>query len=791
MLISPPFLPAARAGESDTEWIARAMPVPIDCAIGTYAPEGSFPVSSYMQWHNGVHCTAPHEDGQHLPVRAVADGTVVFVAPPVPANKDSAHPQNYPPQAQNRFGWTDNGCVAIRHTTDIGATGGVPTRITYFSLSMHLRTIADGQPDAKGKAMPWKVGDRIYRKDAIGEPGEIMGVEGRLHFEICCDEANLEKIIGRPVRWEEDEKFAVPKADGRTDAVFGSVFIRLPDTTPTHATEPTDPVRKATGAQPLGAEQWVEIRYDKGRSYISCRDALGKPIGTPPAVQLEVADFEYDMYELAGDRHAAYLAKGGLLKSSPSGWYELLRFGRNLGPDPLPVDAAHWRQIPTAKGNVWADLNAVGTFKFSEADFLPVMGWNCFGDDPNPNDQRCDSIELKRLIRDRDPENETRMTREALCKRIAKDFVREKLRKVICKFPTEWDRAMVAKRYSWIREPKEDFGMDDQGNWDRFMRHCDATTFSDLPDELKKANWRFHPVEFIGVMRRCGWLSLEELSQLIPVSALRFGKNKATGITGHLWELISIKSLSPQNRFLINHQISLNRTTRKYGIVSRMRQASFFGNSAQETTWFGAPVETGGSTYWYSPWYGRGFLQLTHPGNYFMYWQWRGRSVPTSLSTALVSASRMEATKKPSRRSSVAMSDMNFPGLTQEIINWRAQVEGRSSYAGDAEAYYAPSDSAGCYWISLKTSAYADKPHLLERIQVVTVNGAGTKTYYRSQSFWQASAAVNLPSAINQTNFIGLNGFDSRCSGYGWALKILTEVKFPDVNGFIKLITPE
>lgn len=791
MLISPPFLPAARAGESDTEWIARAMPVPIDCAIGTYAPEGSFPVSSYMQWHNGVHCTAPHEDGQHLPVRAVADGTVVFVAPPVPANKDAAHPQNYPPQAQNHFGWTDNGCVAIRHTTDIGATGGVPIRITYFSLSMHLRTIADGQPDAKSKAMPWKVGDRIYRKDAIGEPGQIMGVEGRLHFEICCDETNLEKIIGRPARWEEDEKFAVPKADGRTDAVFGSVFIYLPVKTPTNATEPTDPVQRATGAQPLGVEQWVEIRYDKGRSYISCRDALGKPIGAPPAVQLEVADFEYDMYELAGDRHAAYSAKGGLLKSSPSGWYELLRLGRNLGPDPLPVDAAHWRQIPTAKGNVWADLNAPGTFKFSEADFLPVMGWNCFGDDPTPDDQRCDSIELKRLIRDRDPENETRMTREALCKRIAKDFVREKLRKVICKFPTEWDRATVAKRYSWIRNPKEDFGMDDQGRWDLFMRHCDAITFSDLPEELKKANWRFHPVEFIGVMRRCGWFDRSELTQLIPAGAIRYGKDNKTGIKDELWESIQKMNTNVENQLPALHYLALNRSMRKYGISNPMRKSSFAGNSVHETMWLRTAVENGGTTYWYTPWHGRGFLQLTHASNYFSYWRWRGRSFPPTLETALLKTTKLEMAKQPSSRNKNALADVNFPELTPEIIKWRFHIEAHSSFSQDQESVFAPSDSAGFYWALLRMASFADATHALERVAVSTINGAGQKIYYRSQAFWRTSAAVNLPSMVNQTNYSGLNGFDSRCCAYGRALNILTEMRFPDATGGTTLLRPE
>jgi hypothetical protein len=41
---------------------------------------------------------------------------------------------------------------------------------------------------------------------------------------------------------------------------------------------------------------------------------------------------------------------------------------------------------------------------------------------------------------------------------------------------------------------------------------------------------------------------------------------------------------------------------------------------------------------------------------------------------------------------------------------------------------------------------YADEPHELERVPIA-VNGK-TYCYYRSTSFWKASAAVNLPSAI-------------------------------------------
>ena len=86
--------------------------------------------------------------------------------------------------------------------------------------------------------------------------------------------------------------------------------------------------------------------------------------------------------------------------SSPSGWYELLRFRRNMSTDPLPANAAYWRRTPTDVGTVWTDLNAPGTGKFSDADFPAFKGWNCFDDDPSPDNQRCDSIELKRLIRD-------------------------------------------------------------------------------------------------------------------------------------------------------------------------------------------------------------------------------------------------------------------------------------------------------------------------------------------------------------------------------------------------------
>jgi len=74
---------------------------------------------------------------------------------------------------------------------------------------------------------------------------------------------------------------------------------------------------------------------------------------------------------------------------------------------------------------------------------------------------------------------------------------------------------------------------------------------------------------------------------------------------------------------------------------------------------------------------------------------------------------------------------------------------------------------------------YADNDHVLERCSV-TPRRSGIKIYYRSQAFWRASAAVNLPSQIDNGRYQGLNGFDTRCCVYGSAIAILTEQKFPD-----------
>jgi len=547
MIISPPFLPVRTATEDESTWLARAMTQPRARAPESNAVEGSYPVSAALQWHNGLHLVAPRDATGSLPVRVIADGTVIFVSPPTPHDAAPEHPQNYMPDKS--VAWTDNGCVIIEHQTDIGAAGATATAITYYSLYMHLSQIE--------KTVT--LDSRVYRKDRLGTPGQFYGAEGHLHFEICCNKPNLDILTGRPASWAETDPPIVPNANGRTDAVFGDIFVYLPASTPASQSAITSHLRTSGAAATLGttltAAQWVGIRYDRGNATLRSYDLMGQPVGALGGHP--EPDFEYNLYSEATNRHTSALASaaGQPLASSPSGWYELLRFGRNLGPDPLPANAAHWREIPTATGTVWADLNAPGSFKFSEADFLAVMGWNFFDDDTTPLDQRCDSVNLKRWIRDPDPANAQRMEHAQLGVRLGNAEVRQKLKRAICNFPSEWERATIEARMVWLREPQNGFGLEDEDNWGRFTRHCQALTFNGLPTSYTQATWRFDPAEFIGVMGRCRWLQNSEIKKIFD-----------SVVEPYLTQVVD----------------EINKISGKHFLNTTLRQAHFLGQVRQE-----------------------------------------------------------------------------------------------------------------------------------------------------------------------------------------------------------------
>ncbi|MFC5474947.1 hypothetical protein [Paraherbaspirillum soli] len=776
MLISPPFLP--QGSYTEEGFLNAAMPPPISTVSGTGgAPEGSFPVSGGFEWHNGLHLDSPilpHGYGC-LPVCAIADGVVVYAKPPPQECTELNHGQTYGAFSDEKDAvtWTDTGMLVLAHTTEIGASGHTPTTVTFYSAYMHLSQLAPGIV----------AGKKVARKEVIGQGGQIYGHRRQIHFEICCDDANLQKLIGRkivndysniadPLRaWQAVDQ--VPPEDGRSDSVFGQIHIYLSDKTPVRSNPPTSH-RRSGDNKTLDQVLWVSIAYQQGRSILTTRDKYGQVVASRE--EKEPEQFEYKLYKTASERHASLTDASD---SSPSGWYELLRFGRNLGRDPLPADAAHWRKIPTADGELWADLNGPGTRKFSDADCLPVMGWNCYDDDPSPNDQRCDSRQMKLLVRDpADPES--LLDRVKLAARLGKPEVRAKLRRTICKAPCEWDRNTVTKRYGWVRE---EFGNPD--DWTRFERHLLATSFDDLPQEYLDAQWHFHPHEFIAHFRQCGWLSEREFKQLLPINVLR-GTEKAA-----VWEPVPKPNANEiSNPVFTYHRIPLNKTFRKYCINTPQRMAAFFGNSIQETTWWGELYETPEPSAWYIPWNGRGFLQLTHASNYIQYWKFRGIAIDDKAETSLIAATKKAKEIWNNKNREIAKTANTYladevSGVTPQMKDWRNLIGNRR----DIPVAINAADSAGAYWAWMGMARYADQPIVIERRSAQT--NFGSKIYYRSPAFWQASACVNLPATVNFLYDHRLNGFVDRCVAWAQALAVLAENRFPDAQGKLTLDYPE
>ena len=144
-----------------------------------------------------------------------------------------------------------------------------------------------------------------------------------------------------------------------------------------------------------------------------------------------------------------------------------------------------------------------------------------------------------------------------------------------------------------------------------------------------------------------------------------------------------------------------------------------------------------------------------------------------------------------------ALQDAEQPALTPQMIEWRNEV---SADGDGSENFVAPADSAGFYWARLRMAQYADRPVQLIYTPVKAYRPSpsgqfhpGTakiKIVYRSHSFWDASAAVNLPAAIGHYHR-HFNGYYARCVAYAVALTVLGEPYFPDEHDQPTLLYPE
>lgn len=590
MLISPPFLPAV-TGVANDAWLTSAMTAPP-------GNEGAYPVTGGLGWHGGVHLVAPASNGAALPVRAIADGTVVFVRQPTEVNQDPAHPLNYT-GGQHVAGWTSDGCVIIRHDTEIGeGDNGV---VQYFSVYMHLQKI-ENNIESK----------RIFRKDKIGDSGLIYGKPGRIHFEILCNDANLQKLVGRA---SGDLPLT---SNGSTTTVYGDIHFHLPSGTKFLAAVPgAPPVPHPPAGTPLPTayttteDMFVSERF-AGHSFMSSCDKAGAPIGT----NVQQDDYEYELFKHASKASAA----------RPSAALELLRFGRIISADEAALSNAHnWRDVNHPSGHGFVDLANSSIHAFSDADLPHWCGWTLI-DDSADLDSRVDSPTIKAWL---DLDKDDQVSTAEAQSQLADASVQKKLSKVICKIPTEWEKTTIDKRWGWLKQANAINGeVLSEADFAELKKHIEALSFWEAAASdvgLDPVHWHFHPPEFIRHFRKCGWLSEKELMQSIPMTS-----QKLVGLTFRTENIGTTSALQPR---ITRWKLPLNRALRKYNIDQPLRRLYFFANVWEETGYLRLMVEGGGAQASYAPWYGRGLIQLTHEANY----KWYGtyRAFPKTLTTGI------------------------------------------------------------------------------------------------------------------------------------------------------------
>lgn len=309
--------------------------------------------------------------------------------------------------------------------------------------------------------------------------------------------------------------------------------------------------------------------------------------------------------------------------------------------------------------------------------------------------------------------------------------VQEKLKKIFYKFPTEWSMDKFDERYGWI---KKDYFANDDKKFANFKAHVQSLAFWDeagIP--IDKNHWHFPPIEFIKHFRKCSWLSDGEFKQTLPLSVQ----------SKHKWDLVNF---SAAKGLMGSLRVNMNKAFRKYCINTPLRITGFLANAFEETIWM-QTLKENGSYWWYHPWGGRGILQLTHPYNYSVYWEFLGQTISQDFKNYIaryVEIGKLtvknakgktdgKATNTLRKNKMKVMQDVNYPTLAQ-YQSWRDDIMNKDSQD--------PTDSSGFYWASRNTniSQYADEPQILEAVIV------GTQAYYRSPAFWKVCCVVNAGS---------------------------------------------
>jgi hypothetical protein len=504
---------------------------------------GTFPIAFDRRWHCGVHLMPSIQNEK---VRAIADGEVVAYRVCQKAYDGGGGARD-----------SNAGFVLLKHTTETGEG----RTLKFYSLYMHLLDL-NGYNGADGKLlpsflqMPTLGGDagpspaqkgvnlKVRRKDVLGWVGACHGQQ-HLHFEIFMTRTDYDAYFGRT-------QLGKPTASMATgNDCWGHSYFLIPAGTSFRTLPPgVDSHNKLNGiafdalqANRNAEQLFVEMFFQKGSKYTNvwAVSGEGRTLLTPTPVK--ETDYEYDMYKRAT----------ALYPACPSDGYELLRFGRilssspTLGPatgaTPPPVDAslqgnphpqvsmnprATWMRMTFAAGREgYVDVSPDTIFKLSDADFSVLAGWQKIseGNTLFGADGLCDIDALKKIVKDT-KENQTAQEvalkeewkKEDVLAAYVKSnkAVRDQLRGFVCEAPSEWDSSNNEDRYGKLKSEGE-FYHGDEAGYAIFIKLLKSFQFWDQTDFAKGEKlWYFHPLAFVRLFRRCGFLSASELAKTMP-----------------------------------------------------------------------------------------------------------------------------------------------------------------------------------------------------------------------------------------------------------------------------------
>jgi predicted chitinase len=649
MIISPPFLPASGLTASDASKPDPMMDLIDQFEIGHH---GAWPVTFDRRSHCAIHLN-PGE--QTEPVRAIADGDVVAYRVCKNAISDGTTDSTTGQPVLN----SNAGFVLLRHKTD---TGDGRT-ITFYSLYMHLLDMTsqehivpqpnDPPETGSANALPkWLLDTaggkdgvvqsggtkKVYRKDMLGYVGQHQGV-AHLHFEIFMADGDF-------TAWFDKVQIGVKiPAQPTTGDYWGHSYFVISGPKefypqPAGGDETWFP-RVPGGSLGAGDTLYVEAWFNKGQRFTRAwidKGGSGSVTLLTPAPIADPYDnaqkhYEYDLYERAM----------ALYPACPSDGYEMLRFGRILSDHPTLTGAAcaTWIAVPLDENGTLGYVNIApdAIKKPSDADFPFFTGWQKVDSDNTPfNDAgRCDYATLCGLtgIQDSlpsaqpleaDPNNNNEVNLQLASYVQNTDGVDEKLRGMVFKARSEWDPSNNEERYKDLNDPYGFFGKQKDTNPDGYTKFTDFLSKFQFLDKTPLAGqqlWFFHPLAFIRHFRKCGWFAAEEIAQCVPRSVLSLHGTQFVATT-RAWN----DALAQGNAW----KSELNLALRKYRISSTKERAThFLAQLMEESGWLKAVREYHGEDKSYSPYYGRGLIQLTHMPNYSKYGEFRKFPVDPSV----------------------------------------------------------------------------------------------------------------------------------------------------------------